>query len=595
VRAAARVLPDGPRRASRAGLRVALSARAAAAAAARVGAPVLLAAGAAGLKLAIAARVPGPWLFSESTLVARQATALARQGLDALAGPAREYTILYPLLLAPAFALADRADAHAAALALNALVSSSALVPIHAIARRVLPAGTAAAVALLVVVLPTAFVHALALSAENLFFPLFWWGTWLLLRFAERDRMRDAVAAGLVLGLLPAVRLPGFAVLAAAALLAGGMAVFHRVAVRSALACVAALVAPQVLWILIRVAFASPDRGLFGFGPGVGEALVGGLARVREAGGRRLAAYFIGETTYFLVGAYVAWVLFSLYLVSQYRTWRSRSVEGFLLLWTFACAACLAVVTVTLLFPIAGSLTDPELAARPIYGRFIETLFPGFFVLGTRGMLDFAWKERAPRAPRREVLLLLALVVFSAVSVYPLTGYGVASALRPYAWSRLGSPAALVAGAGGLVALGAALAAVAARMRAAPTRGRLLAAGIGAALALQAVAFAVTVGGAVAGARARDAHLFRGARLLSERISPSATVVWDRALGFGTQWFGYRFWVDGAWDARPGERLLDRQPEVVITRRSLPLPLLAEEANGVRVYFENGLEQRGRP
>jgi hypothetical protein len=516
--------------------------------------------------------------------VARQAAALARQGLDALQGPAREYTILYPLLLAPAFALADRAEAHAAALAVNAVVSSTALIPIHAIARRVLPPGTASAVALLAAFLPTAFVHSLALSAENLFFPVFWWGTWLLLRFAERDRAGDAVAAGLVLGLLPAVRLPGFAVLAAAALLAVGMAVFHRVRGRRALACIAALIAPQVVWILVRVAFASPDRGLFGFGPGVGEALLGGLARVREAGGRTLAAYFLGETTYFLVGAYVAWILFSVYLVSQYRTWRSRSVEGFLLLWTFVCAGCLAVVTVTLLFPIAQSLTDPEQAARPIYGRFIETLFPGFFVLGTRGMLDFAWKERTPRAPRREVLLLLALVVFSAASVYPLTGYGVAAELRPYAWPRVGSPAAIAAGAVLLVVLGAGLAAAAVRVRGAGAGRLLLAAGLGAALTLQAVAFAVTVGGAVAGARAWDAHLFRGARLLAERVTPATGVVWDGSLGFTRQWFGYRFWVDAAWEARPPGRALGGGAGYVVTRERLRRPLLAEESNGVRVY-----------
>ena len=567
-----------------AGVHHALSARLQAGAAARVATPVLLVAGAAGLKLAIASRVPGPWLFSESTIVARQAAALARHGLAALQGPAQEYTILYPLLLAPAFALPDRAEAHAAALVVNAVLSSSALVPIHAIARRVLPAGTAAAVALLVALLPTAFVHALALSAENLFFPLFWWGTWLLLRFAERDRPGDAVAAGLVLGLLPAVRLPGFAVLAAAALLVAGMAAFHRVRGRRALACIAALLAPQVLWLLLRAAFASPDRGLFGFGPGVGEALLGGLARVREGGGRSLVAYFLGETTYFLVGAYVAWILFSVYLVTQYRTWRSRSVEGFLLLWTFACAGCLALVTVALLFPIAQSLTDPEQVARPIYGRFIETLFPGFFVLGTRGMIDFAWKERAPRAPRREVLLLLALVVFSAASVYPLTGYGVAAVLRPYAWANVASPVVIAAGAAVLVLLAAALAVLAFRLRGVRGGRLVLAAGLGAALGLQAVAFAVTVGGVVAGARAWDSSLFRGARVLAERATPATTVAWDRALGFGRQWFGYRFWTDAAWSARPGDGLLEGEPEFVVTRRPLPLPLLAEESNGVRLY-----------
>lgn len=539
---------------------------------------LLVVLGTLALKLALAALLPGPWLFSESTLVARAAAALATDPLAALRGPAREYTALYPALLAPAFLLRERGDAHAVALAINAFVSTSTLIPVHAIARRMLPPAASLVVTVLVALLPPLFVHALALSADNLFVPLFWWGTLLLVRLAERDRPSDALAAGLVLGLLPAVKLTGFGVLAAAALMVAGMTAFHRVGARRAAAFTASLLLPQVIWLVLRVLMADPDRGLFGLGPGVGEALVATLREGRAWTG--LAGFFVGETTYFLAGAYVAWLAFSVYLVTQYRTWRSRSVEGLLLLWTFLSAAALAAVTVVFLYPIASSLTDPEQRARAIYGRFIEVLFPAFFILGTRGMLDFAWKEDGRHAPRRTPLLILLVALVTAVSFYPLTDYAVSSPFRRYApGGLLGWTGAVAATAVSLGAAGLALVLLLRAGRPRAAAGLALAGVVG----VQALAFAVSVGGVVRGARERDAALYRIGHRLA-RSGGDTRVAWDRTLGFGDQFFAYRFWSGAEWDVISSGRLETSGADYAVTRRELPLPLLETEANGVRLY-----------
>jgi hypothetical protein len=537
----------------------------------------------AALKLTLARLLPGPWLFSDSTLYAREALAILARGWSSLREGAQEYTILYPLLLAPAFALPSRAEAHQAALALNAVISTSALFPIHAIARRMLPAGVSAVITAIVAFLPPIFVYALALSSENLFLPLFWWGTFLLLRLAERDSTPDAIGAGLLLGLLPAVKLTGFGVVAAAAALGVGMASFHRIDGRRAAVFLVALVAPQLVWVWLRTLIGAPERGLFGFGPGVGEDLVRGLAGLGREGWRPFLAYFLGETTYFLVGAYVAWVAFSLYLVTQYRTWKARSIEGFLLLWTFVAALALALLTVFLLYPISRSLTDPDQRGRAIYGRFIEVLIPAFFVLGTRGMIDFAWKERSPRSSRRELFLLLVTVLFTAMSFYPLSRYAVSSPFTHYALSWLGPRLSLVAL---LLLVLAPTLAGAAWLIGGGGRGRraAVAPAVAGVLAMQALIFAVSIGGVVRGARARDATVFRIGHWLAG-AGPDTRVAYDAGLGFGDQYFAYRFWSDATFRPTPPDRLLAGGSDFVVSRRRLPLPKLVQEANGVALYL----------
>jgi hypothetical protein len=561
------------------------------------------------VKLALARMLPGPWLFSDSTLYARQAAAILRHGLLVLREGVQDYTILYPLFLAPAFLLDSRAEAHQAALVLNALASSSTVFPIYWIARRMLPRAVSVLLTAVTAFLPSLFVYALALSSENLFFPLFWWATFFLMRLSEDDRSADALAAGLAIGLLPAVKLTGFAILAAAAVVAVGMSAFHKIHGRRAALLLVAVVLPQLAWVAARALLGTAERGLFGFGPGVGESLVASLAGFNTQTWRTFFGYFLGETTYFLVGAYVAWICFSVYLIWQYRTWRARSREGFLLLWTFLSAAALVLVTLVFLFPIAQTLTDPEQRAREIYGRFIEVLFPAFFILGTRGMLDFAAKgaSNAPRAPSaeawhevgvatpsraaaarttwRELSLLLLVVVFTAISFYPLTGYAISSPYRDFAlaWlvERLGIRFELL-----LAALLAAAVTSLALLALRGERARRAAFGLAllSVLGFHALAFAVTLVGVIGVARVRDVTLYQIGHWLGERADASTRVSYDERLGYDNQYFAYRFWSDADWQVVAPEELLRSGPDFIVTDRPMPGSPLVEEANGVRLY-----------
>ncbi len=82
------------------------------------------------------------------------------------------YGVLYPVLIAPAYALFDSLpDAYAAVKTINSLVMSLAAIPAYLIARRVVPAGLALLAALLAVALPS-IVYTATVMTENLFYPL---------------------------------------------------------------------------------------------------------------------------------------------------------------------------------------------------------------------------------------------------------------------------------------------------------------------------------------------------------------------------------------------------------------------------------------
>ena len=82
-------------------------------------------------------------------------------------------SVLYPLLLAPAYLLFDSLpDAYAAARTINAVVMSLAAIPAYLIARRLLATGLSLLAALLAVALPS-LAYTGTLMSENAFYPSF--------------------------------------------------------------------------------------------------------------------------------------------------------------------------------------------------------------------------------------------------------------------------------------------------------------------------------------------------------------------------------------------------------------------------------------
>lgn len=133
-------------------------------------------------------RMVAPWIMVDELIYSELAKSFAAGEGFAIRGEASggAYGVVYPLLIAPAWALWEQVpSAYAAAKAINALVISLALVPAYLLARRVLSQPGALVVAALTAALPS-LLYAGTLMTENAFFPLFLLAALALVASLER-------------------------------------------------------------------------------------------------------------------------------------------------------------------------------------------------------------------------------------------------------------------------------------------------------------------------------------------------------------------------------------------------------------------------
>ena len=130
----------------------------------------------------------------------------AARSLEIRDVPISGYGVLYPLLIAPAYALFDSlTDAYAAVKVINSLTMSLAAIPTYLIARRVAGTGLALLAALLAVSLPS-LVYTATVMTENLYYPLALVVMWMTLVVLSRPTWRNTVLLCVALGFALATR-----------------------------------------------------------------------------------------------------------------------------------------------------------------------------------------------------------------------------------------------------------------------------------------------------------------------------------------------------------------------------------------------------
>jgi hypothetical protein len=140
---------------------------------------------------------PAPWIMVDELIYSELAKSFADSGRFLVRDEATAaYGIVYPILIAPAWALFDAVpQAYAAAKAINALVMSLAAVPAYFLARRVLAPGLSLVAALLTVAIPS-MAYTATVMTENAFYPLFLCAALAIVLWLERP---TAARTGLVL------------------------------------------------------------------------------------------------------------------------------------------------------------------------------------------------------------------------------------------------------------------------------------------------------------------------------------------------------------------------------------------------------------
>lgn len=152
-------------------------------------------------------QVQAPFVFGDELIYSGLARSFAETGHFALRGVADSgYGILYPILIAPAYALADNlGQAYALAKVINALLVSLAAVPAFLLARRVLHRNLALLASAFAVAIPS-LVYARMILTESAFYPAFLTAILVILRALERPTLGRQLAVIAAIGLTFLVR-----------------------------------------------------------------------------------------------------------------------------------------------------------------------------------------------------------------------------------------------------------------------------------------------------------------------------------------------------------------------------------------------------
>jgi hypothetical protein len=159
------------------------------------------------LRLWLVRGMVAPFVFVDEAIYTELARSLADSGSYAVREtPVSGYSLLYPALLAPAYAAFDSlVDAYGAAKATNAVVMSLAAIPAYILARRVAGGWLALLGAVIAVALPS-MAYTGTMTTESLFYPVALAFAVVLVRYLERPGYASLAALVVALAVAFATR-----------------------------------------------------------------------------------------------------------------------------------------------------------------------------------------------------------------------------------------------------------------------------------------------------------------------------------------------------------------------------------------------------
>ncbi len=186
------------------------------------------------------------------------------------------YGVLYPMLIAPAYAVFDRVpDAYAAIKTINSLVMSLAAIPAYFLARRVVGQSLSLVAAVIAVAVPS-MVYTAVVMTENAFYPVFLLATLALVALLERPTTARYVGFFAALGLAYLTRSQAIVIALAAVtaplLLASWTYGRFRATFRQYVWLYAVFAGGAVLGVVAQVARGRPLSSLLGAYAVVGQS-----------------------------------------------------------------------------------------------------------------------------------------------------------------------------------------------------------------------------------------------------------------------------------------------------------------------------------
>ncbi len=167
------------------------------------------------VKILFVLRIPSPFIFSDETAYAKMAQSFFESNAFYLEGvPAGYPPPVYPVILSIAYVFGDITSAYPIMKIINAFLSSLIIIPVFLLANEFIGPRNSLIVALLSSLLPASFSFTSTIMSENLFYPLFMFSLFFMMKSITEDNKKWDVLCGLSIGLSILTRLPGLVLLA---------------------------------------------------------------------------------------------------------------------------------------------------------------------------------------------------------------------------------------------------------------------------------------------------------------------------------------------------------------------------------------------
>ena len=344
-------------------------------------------AGSAVFRAVIGRGIVAPFIMVDEVIWAEVARGIADAGEPLLRdAPDPGYSIVYPLVLSPVYALFESLpDAYAAVKMLNAVTMSLAAVPAYFLARRVVGERLALLAALLVVAIPS-LAYTGTVMTENVFYPLFLVVALVLVLVLEQPTGRRIALLLALLAVAFATRVQAVALVPAVLLAPLFLGLFERRRVRDTLTrhrwLYAAFAALGLIALAVPLLGGRSPQDLLGAYSPVGDASY----EVDEV--LRYLVWHVAELALYLL---VVPVAATIVLVARVRS-LDRPLQAFLAA-TLAVTVCVVPAVATFASHFSDRIEERNL----------------FYVAPLFVIALLAWMERG--APRPRVLATAAAAV----------------------------------------------------------------------------------------------------------------------------------------------------------------------------------------
>jgi len=341
------------------------------------------------IKVILSPLVPYPLYLSDERQYVEMSRSFLNQGNFFFEGnPSQQYPPLYPIFLLPT-SFFEKIVAYPLIKIMNAFVTTSIIFPVYLISREFLKEKRAITIATLSLFIPESFVLSFTIMSENLFFPLFMFSIYFMLKsFSENNKKWD-ILCGLFIGLSILTRMIGLTLLVAIIPILLIKAFYIKKSFKEKIKVffLNKLFLFLILFLIIIPWFV---RNLYYFGFSVsglfGEYGIGKTSGSILMNGELISniiTFFFINIAYIIFGSGILFFALTIFLTKNLQNYRSIKLFNLILITWVLFAVFILLCTYMSFTDLAARFTG---SAVKIMGRYLASILPIFLITGGIGL-----------------------------------------------------------------------------------------------------------------------------------------------------------------------------------------------------------------